>query len=266
MKLKIIRYSLGFIFLATILLAIKISKYTLLAVSIVFIFFALKEYRKMFEAKNIQIHKYIPEFISILCAIFFVANYQNYITPCLVFGIFLAFAATILKNKKPYMITTFSTIMGFMLSFCTLYIIKLFYFFNHNQISFILIYFFAVLAGDYCASKAGPKFGKKLLAPDISPNKTIVGSIANFSATFLMSLLLIPTVKFNILGVLIFAFSTSLCSQIGDLAISTIKRDLGLKHSGGFFLNYGGILDRVDAFIFSAPAAFYATIFISTYL
>ena len=75
------------------------------------------------------------------------------------------------------------------------------------------------------------------------------------------------SIQNSALGILgLFAFSTSLCSQIGDLAISTIKRDLGLKHSGGFFLNYGGILDRVDAFIFSAPAAFYATIFISTYL
>jgi phosphatidate cytidylyltransferase len=51
--------------------------------------------------------------------------------------------------------------------------------------------------------------------------------------------------------------SISIFAQIGDLTISSLKRDLGVKHSGSLFLEYGGVLDRMDAFIFSAPALYY---------
>ncbi len=258
MKQKFIRYTLGFVILGTIIASIAFSVKALFLVSVLFIIFTLKEYREMFLAKNIYVHKYLPEIISIFCAYICIKNIHQFIMPCLVIGVFFSFAITVIKNKKPYLYTTFSTIMGFMLAFCALYIIKLFYFYQTNQIPFIITYFFAVMAGDFSASRIGPHFKNRLLSPEISPNKTVAGAIANLCFTFIVSLFLIPVLKFNIFEVLLFSVSVSLCAQIGDLSISTIKRDLGIKHSGNLFLNYGGILDRVDAFIFSAPAAFYA--------
>lgn len=263
MNQKIVRYTLGFLFLAVILCSISMSPKMLFAVSVIFIIFAIKEYREMFLAKNIYIHKYIPELISILCAYIFIKNIPEFITPCLLAGIFLSFAITVIKNKKPYTITTFGTVMGFVFPFCAMYIIKLFYFFDYNQVPFILIYFLSILLGDFSASQIGPHFKNQSLSSEISPNKTVAGTISNLVFTFLSSLLLIPILDFNVVDVLIFSLSVSISSQIGDLSISTIKRDLGLKHSGSFFLDYGGILDRADAFIFSAPAAYYSVILIS---
>ena len=156
-----------------------------------------------------------------------------------------------------------STIMAFLMVFCGLYVIKITYQFVIDKCWYIILaYFFAVLCGDFIASKIGPKFNKKL-APEISPNKTIGGAIANLITSCIICSLLVFVVNFSILECLFFGFIISIFAQIGDLAISSIKRDMGIKHSGTMFLEYGGILDRMDAFIFSAPAAYYCLCLIS---
>jgi phosphatidate cytidylyltransferase len=106
------------------------------------------------------------------------------------------------------------------------------------------------------ASKIGPRFNKKL-ASEISPNKTIGGAIINWITTCIVCLSLKYFINYAILDCLILGTIISTFAQIGDLTISSFKRDLGIKHSGTMFLEYGGILDRMDAFIFSAPAAYY---------
>ncbi len=263
MKQKRLHYITGFIILFGILLSIAISKLALFLVSIFFIIFALKEYRSMFRVKDIHIHKILPEFIGIVCSYLYIYSYNEYVTPLTVIGIMLSFFITIIKNKKPYIVTTFATIMGFLFIFCTLYIVKLFYFFSVYKFSFIIIYFSAVLLGDYSASRIGPLFKNKLLCPQISPNKTVAGSISNIIFSCIACLPLMYFLELAFIKTIILGVTISIFSQIGDLSISLIKRDLGIKHSGSFFFEYGGILDRVDAFIFSAPAAYYCLIILA---
>ncbi len=257
MNKKTLRYILGFVILFVIFSAIVISKLALFIVSIPFIIFSLKEYREMFSSKEISVHKFLPETIGILLSFLYIYNATEFVTPILVLGIILSFFLTIIKNRKPYMSSCFATIMGFIFIFCTLYIVKLFYFFSAHKFAFILVYFSAILLGDFGASKIGPLFKNKLLAPEISPNKTVAGAVSNmclscFACLGLHFIMEMPIIETIILGIVI-----SLFSQIGDLSVSLIKRELGLKHSGTAFFDYGGILDRVDAFIFSAPAAYY---------
>lgn len=176
-------------------------------------------------------------------------------------GVIATFVFTVIKNKKPYMMTSFASIIAFLLIFCGLYIIKLTYYFGkQNSWYLILVYFTAVLLGDFVASKTGAKFTKKL-APEISPKKTVAGAIANLIASCVICLSLSYFLDFTILKCIGFGVMISIFSQFGDLTVSTFKRDLGLKHSGDLFLNYGGILDRMDAFIFSAPVAYYYLFF-----
>ncbi len=260
MSSKILRYSLGFVILFILLAAIAVSPLALFLLSIIFIIFSLREYRNMFLAKNIYIHKYIPEIIGFICSYLFIQNFHNFVTPVLVLGVFTSFLATIIKNQKPYILTTFASIMGFMFIFCTLYIVKLFYFYENSSFIIILIYFGAVLAGDFSASKIGPLCKKIMLAPEISPNKTVLGAVSNWFFSCLISLFLVKFFQYTILEALLFGTAVSVSAQIGDLSISTLKRDLGIKHSSNLFFNYGGILDRLDAFIFSAPIAYYCLI------
>lgn len=261
MNSKFCRYSFGFLLLFLILFAFYFSNLALFIAAIFFIIIAMIEYRNMFKQKEIHIHKFLPEIIGVFIAYFFIffdnISMHIFITPTILCGIILAFSTTIIKNRKPYLLTSFSTTASFLLIFCGLYIIKLTYFFKDiNAWYMILTYLSTVLLGDFVASKIGPKFLKKL-APEISPNKTVGGAIANLITACITCLSLNILIGYPILYCLIFGIIISTFAQLGDLTISSFKRDLGIKHSGTMFLEYGGILDRMDAFIFSAPAAYY---------
>lgn len=262
MNNKYLRYILGFILLALIITAFYFSGKTLYYVSSFFIIIAMIEYRGMFKNKNIFPPKFIPEVTGILCAYIFSYTHgiedHAIITPILMGGIILSFITTVILNKKPYLLTALSSIMAILLIFCGLYMIKLTYFFNQYFDWYIIcVYIFAVLSGDYMASIIGQKFGKRKLAAEISPNKTVVGAITNVIFSCLSCLLLIKILGFTILQCIMLGIIISVFAQLGDLTISSIKRDLDLKQSSDLFLNYGGILDRMDAFLFSAPAVYY---------
>ena len=267
MNSKYCRYSLGFLLFSLILFAFYFSDIALLIVSIFFIIIALREYRKMFEQKEIHIHKFLPEIISIVLAVNFCTlkniEYHLIVTPLLIIGTILSFIITILRNKKPYMLTSMATAMSFTFVLCGLSIIKLTYRYgNEKSWYIILIYFLSVLLGDFIASKIGPKFTKKL-APEISPNKTIGGAIANLITACIVCATLNFLTDYSIIQCITLGTTISIFAQFGDLTISMLKRDIGIKHSGTLFYEYGGILDRMDAFIFSAPAAYYCLMLLS---
>lgn len=267
MKSKFFRYGAGFFLLLFILSAFYYSKRALFIASAFFIIIAMIEYRKMFKQKDIHIHPVLPELIGLLIASEFIVSKDivshAIIMPIMVVGVILSFVITVIRNKKPYILTSFANIASFLLIFCGLYIIKLTYYFEvQNAWYLILVYFVAVLAGDFTASKVGRRFSMKL-APEISPNKTIAGAISNLIATCIVFLSLNYFFGFSILKCIVLGAITSIFAQFGDLTISMFKRDLGIKHSSDLFLDYGGVLDRMDAFIFSAPAAYYCLFFIT---
>ncbi|MFM9871929.1 MAG: phosphatidate cytidylyltransferase [Fimbriimonadaceae bacterium] len=117
--------------------------------------------------------------------------------------------------------------------------------------------------GDAAAYFFGRKFGKKLLAPSISPKKTIEGAIANLITCVASSLIIGQVLNQNLTlpipipAILIVGTLTGILGQIGDLLESALKRSSGVKDSGSILPGHGGILDRMDSFLFAAvPASF----------
>ena len=268
MKKKIIRYSLGTLLFLLLLISLLLIRSFLFWVAVFFIIVGLKEYRKMLANIEIYPHKFLPEIASIIIAFILCISTnpvmdQFFVMPTIIIGILLSFIITILKNKKPYMLTTFSTIGGILLTYCGMYLIKLTHLKGNDEL--ILVYILTVLLSDYIASIVGKKIkNKKPIAEEISPNKTVAGTVAHLLTSVIASVLICTFgMKFNILFSLFFGTIISVFAQLGDLAVSTIKRECNVEHSGTFFLNYGGFLDRMDAFIFSAPAIFYYLAFLS---
>lgn len=258
MQNKFFKYFFGFILLLLIFVSFTISKTFLFITSIFFIIIAMIEYRNMFKTKNIYPHLFIPEIFGILSAYLFIFNPLNYtgIIFLLIFSFIISFLITIIKNKKPYFEVSMSTILAVIFIFCGLFILKIPEISDKiSSLKLLLIYFTAVLSGDYFASKIGPLYKQYLLAHEISPNKTVLGSIINILSACIVCLFLINDI--SIYKCLLSGIIISVFSQIGDLTVSTLKRELGLKHSGNLFCDYGGIFDRMDAFLFSAPAFFY---------
>ena len=221
------------------------------------------EYRRMYEVKGVKVHFLLPEIFGGIFSYIFIFNneLQDFLSIIFLVGAFvMAFLITIIRNKKPYVETTMSTVTAILFIFCGLHIIKLCEIFPKNyEIISIIIYFSAVLIGDYIASKIGPKYKKIYIAKEISPNKTLIGAIANLVGTCTLCLFLPYSTTIN----LVVGCVISIFAQIGDLTLSTIKRDIGIKHSSNLFFDYGGIFDRIDAFIFSAPAMYYCLLIIS---
>jgi len=108
---------------------------------------------------------------------------------------------------------------------------------------------------DTSAYFVGRKFGKTKLAPRISPKKTLEGSAGGLAASVLGALAMssflpgLSPIDAIALGILAGA-----AGQAGDLLVSVLKRSSGVKDSGGILPGHGGILDRVDALAFTAPA------------
>jgi len=120
----------------------------------------------------------------------------------------------------------------------------------------ILLLLLIVWAADTGAYFAGKAFGKKKLAPRISPGKTRAGLVGGLVLAPLIALLaawLMPIASIAPLRLVLLSLVTALVSVGGDLMISMHKRTSGLKDSGSLLPGHGGILDRLDSLLAAAP-------------
>lgn len=108
-------------------------------------------------------------------------------------------------------------------------------------------------ATDAFAYLGGKAFGTHKLCPDISPNKTIEGSICGILGAAAVALAAAILWDTSVLPLLIYAVSASVVGQFGDLAISGIKRAFAVKDLGNILPGHGGILDRFDSHTFAIP-------------
>lgn len=123
---------------------------------------------------------------------------------------------------------------------------------------------FLVWATDIGAYLVGRQFGRHLLAPKVSPKKTIEGSLGG-----LLFSLVIAIGFWRFVGgahwmmYIPLSLVIGASAQIGDLFESALKRSAGIKDSGNLIPGHGGILDRFDSLIFALPLVYYGVILLS---
>lgn len=128
-----------------------------------------------------------------------------------------------------------------------------------------------VWSGDIAALYFGRAFGKRKLAPRISPGKTWVGAFASIGGSLVAASLLLwvsdsLTARGNLIlhisepiwQTLVLAAILNIAAQVGDLLESAVKRGAGVKDSGTMLPGHGGILDRIDALLVAAPVLWFA--------
>jgi phosphatidate cytidylyltransferase len=104
----------------------------------------------------------------------------------------------------------------------------------------------------------GKLFGRRKIAPNVSPGKTLGGLLGGIAVTTILSIflsrLMTPlTFPYSLIAGIII----SIAGFFGDIVISSLKRDLGIKDSGKMLAGHGGILDRVDSLSYTAPLFFH---------
>jgi phosphatidate cytidylyltransferase len=134
---------------------------------------------------------------------------------------------------------------------------------NHIGFWYTLLPLLAAFSSDVGGFFAGVLFGKRKLAPEVSPSKTVEGSLGGIGLSFVMTFTLTEVLRIwfktdvKLYDALIYSILLSSAAQLGDLVESVIKRTLGVKDSGSFLPGHGGLLDRIDSLIFVVPVAYY---------
>ena len=131
----------------------------------------------------------------------------------------------------------------------------------------VWLVFLCSWGSDTCAYCVGMLIGKHKMAPVLSPKKSIEGGIGGIVGAALLSALyalainhFFPEVALGIGQCAIIGAAGSIISQVGDLAASAIKRNHDVKDYGKLIPGHGGILDRFDSVIFTAPVIYYLAI------
>ena len=183
-------------------------------------------------------------------------------------GLISAFTYIVIGNVKRTVIDVAITVFAllyipFMFSFMKLIL-------NMEYGRFYILYVFCgAFVSDTFAFLVGSKFGKTKLAPDISPKKTVEGSIGGILGViiFFILLTLLGNYKLGIYGNVFYwvivGIAASVAGQFGDLTASAIKRYCKIKDFGNIMPGHGGILDRFDSLMFVAPIVY---IFIKLYI
>lgn len=127
-----------------------------------------------------------------------------------------------------------------------------------NAYGYILFLIFATEVNDIAAFTCGRLFGRHPLRSEISPKKTWEGALGALLVSLALPWLLrFSFPHFGPVQLVLAGLIVGIGGQLGDLSISVIKRDLGIKDMGASIPGHGGLLDRIDSLIYTAPLFFH---------
>ncbi|WP_058485188.1 phosphatidate cytidylyltransferase [Defluviitalea phaphyphila] len=263
MRLRIITSIIGIpLLLGIVILGGEVLKISLGFISIV----GMYEFYKAMDIK-VNTIKFVGYFFALIFIFFIFPNTQLYFIffICFLFSLFLSI---IFFHKKYNIIDVGVTFIGFVyVCILLFFIIQVREYTLHGEF-FVWLIFISAWGSDTAAYFTGLSIGKHKLSPELSPNKTIEGSLGGVIGGALLSFIYghiciyfeyIPISNFPIMCAIIGGIG-AVASQLGDLTASSIKRYVKIKDYGNLFPGHGGVLDRFDSILFTAPLVYYLII------
>lgn len=196
---------------------------------------------------------------SIVTDILILNDKYEYLLMCIIFVLMIFMTCYVIKYPKYN--SNQVTILLFGLIYVTVMLSFVFKVrFVQNGILLVWLIFIGAWGSDTCAYCTGKLIGKHKMPSELSPNKTIEGCIGGITGAALIGFIFAAVFyddhsvwwQLPIIGAV-----SSVISQIGDLAASAIKRNYSIKDYGNLIPGHGGILDRFDSIIFTAPVVYY---------
>lgn len=263
---KFVTRTISGVALLLLLVLCSFGEISLLIFSIVVSLIGLFEIYVLEKIEN-NIYSYISYFFAVMYYIFLWKFQDKYTLHVLItYIIVLAIVYVLLYPKfEPQEIK--NIIFGF------IYVAFLFSFMYRirtmeNGVFIVWLVFFGAWGTDVCAYLSGMFFGNKKLAPVLSPKKSVEGAIGGVAGAMILTLIYMIFVinvyanqfdgtRFIVLLCSIFTVGVgSVLSQFGDLFASAFKRHYGVKDYGNLIPGHGGVLDRFDSVLFTAPVTF----------
>lgn len=252
---------LSAVLLIPLLLVIVYYKGIILYLSVMVVsVMGLNEFYKAMNYKNIKPISWVGYILTvlILSALYFSNSIDNYLSILVFTVLFLSIIQ--LPNRKYNILDASVTLYGVIYIGLMLgHIILISQ--QENGVAIWLIFIIA-WATDTFAYFSGYFLGRNKLCPNISPKKTVEGAIGGILGSVICcGLFSYFLLKDYTIIILILGAVGSVISQIGDLTASIIKRYTGIKDYGNLIPGHGGILDRFDSILFTAPTVYYFLVF-----
>lgn len=267
MKDILIRATTGAIFVAVLIGAIVWNKYSVAGLFFIIALLGLNEFFRLMEKAGFKPKKSISTIIgAIIYSIVAYYSFDEAETSYLlfIFPLLVLLVVIELFRKSETPVTNFAfSVVGVLYVVIPFSILNFFAYnspfdevlelTNGYEYIFLLGFFVIQWANDTGAYLAGSSFGKHKLFERISPNKTWEGAIGGAILAMATGYLFAYFSNSSILHWMAAAGIVVVFGTLGDLTESQIKRSCGVKDSGNILPGHGGILDRFDGVLFSAP-------------
>lgn len=237
-----------------------------LALVLVLALFSINEFYSLMMKKGFFPAFWVGNAITIFFIVFAYYSLQRNWEPAhsaiLTIAAALALISGIfLKREKDTIVDVAVTILGM------LYIGWFFsyFLFIRNQTAhggYVFFLMLTIWAMDVMAYLVGKKFGRHKLVPSISPNKTWEGAIAGFITCLIAAEIFSGLANINGTHALVLGALIGVVAQLSDIVESLLKRDAGVKDSSTLLPGHGGILDRMDSFVLTAPLMYYYVVWV----
>jgi len=227
---------------------------------VLFIIAGLYEYFMMLEKKGIRIYKYFGIAMGVIIPLSIMLEFEPtknwellFIVLALLFLILMQFKR---RNNSGVIVDISTTLFGILyVSWFFSFVIKLRY--MDGGLGFLASLLLITKLGDIGAYIVGRSFGRHLLIPRISPNKTVEGAFGSLIFSLIGALISRVFLGFGYLHLILIGAGLSILGQLGDLSESLLKRDCEVKDSGRLIPGMGGILDEIDSLLFTAPVFYF---------
>jgi phosphatidate cytidylyltransferase len=234
-------------------------------------FLALKEYFSLIPTRRADRRVLFWAYLAIIWQYYWI--YSRW------YGMFLVFIPVYMFLFLPMRMVILGEIQGFLKSVGTIHWGLMLTVFSLSHVAYLLMLppegnpvaggaglllylLFLTASNDISQYLWGKSMGRHHVLPTVSPKKTWEGLLGGMGTTLMLAVILASWLTpFNLIHSLIVGLLLGMAGFIGDVTVSALKRDLGVKDSGNLLPGHGGILDRIDSLIYTAPLFFHFTVY-----
>ena len=251
----------GFIMGTIVMGCIMLGGYALLALLLFMLAAGSREYVKILNNKGFYPSLKVIYLTELILATVVFFKRFDLVAITLTICAMCSFMWVLFRGRQPYIANVATTLLGMV--YCGWFPLHLIFLRDlscdkyDSGLGFVVLMFTAILLTDIGCYYVGSKFGKHKLAPVISPNKTIEGSVGGGICAIIGALIIGYFIDLSWYMSIFAGIICTIFAQIGDLCESLIKRDAGVKDSGDSLPGHGGFLDRSDSFVLTLPIMYY---------
>ena len=252
------KYAAWFLMAAAVSVPMALGRLWLQIMFLLLSLYAFEEFARAVGLWKERGHMWLARIAILLVYVPVLSSWYGLFMAMAAYLIILVFAFPIMLDKYEGMIQrTCLTILGVI--YCGWFLGHVAFLANiESGAALVLAFLLVVVANDAGAYLIGSSIGRRRLAPNLSPKKTVAGALGGIVITIGMMFV----VRFALCGIsvahtILLGFLLSIGGTCGELAMAMIKRDVQIENTGSLIPGHGGLLDRLDSVLFTAPIFFH---------